>query len=59
VALRPINANRLYTDELSMEKGEIIEENVKGEKNRKVRKIEAVLLLCLTSILQPVRFGRP
>jgi len=32
-----------------MEKGEILEENrkVKGEKNRKERKIEAVLLLCL------------
>jgi len=37
-----------------MEKGEIIEEN-----NRKVRKIEAVLLLCLTSILQPAWLGRP
>jgi len=45
-----------------MEKGEIIEEKnrkVKGEKNRKVRKIEAVLLLCLTSILQPVWLGWP
>jgi len=34
-ALRPINAIRLYTDEKSMEKGEIIEEN-----NRKVRSEE-------------------
>jgi len=45
-----------------MEKGEIIEENnrrVKVEENRKVRKIEAVLLLCLTSILQPVWLGWP
>jgi len=39
-----------------MEKGEILEENrkEKGEKNRKVREIEAVLILCLTSTLQPV-----
>jgi len=40
-----------------MEKGEIIEENnrkLKEDKNRKVRGIEAVLLLCLTSTLQPV-----
>jgi len=44
-----------------MEKGEILEENrkVKGEKNRKGRKIEGVLLLCLTSILQPVWLGWP
>jgi len=35
-----------------MEKREIIEEN-----NRKGRKIESVLLLCLTSILQPVWLG--
>jgi len=45
-----------------MGKGEIIEENnrkVKGGKHRKVRKIEAVLLLCLTSILQPVWLGWP
>jgi len=45
-----------------MEKEEIIEENnrkVKGEKNRKGREIEAVLLLCLTSILQAVWLGRP
>jgi len=44
-----------------MEKGEILEENrkEKGEKNRKLRKIEAVLLLCLTSILQPVWLGWP
>jgi len=44
-----------------MEKGEIIEENnrkVKGEKNRKGRR-EAVLLLCLTSIFQPVWLGWP
>jgi len=43
-----------------MEKGEIIEEKnrkVKGGENRKVRKIEAVLLLCLTSILQPIWLG--
>jgi len=43
-------------------KGEIIEENnrkVKGEGNRKVRKTEAVLLHCLTSILQPVWLGWP
>jgi len=45
-----------------MEKGEIIEENnrkVKGENNRKVRKIEAVLLLCLTTTLQSVWLGWP
>jgi len=45
-----------------MEKGEIIEKNnrkVQGEKNRKIRKIEVVLLLCLTSILQPVWLGWP
>jgi len=45
-----------------MEKREIIEENnrkVKGEGNRKVRKIEDVLLFCLTSILQPVWLGGP
>jgi len=42
-----------------MEKGEILEENrkEKGEKNRKIREIEAVLLLCLTSTLQPVWLG--
>jgi len=44
-----------------MEKGETTEKNrkVKGEINRKARKIEAVLLLCLTSILQPVWLGWP
>jgi len=45
-----------------MEKGEIIEEKnrkVKRKKNKKVRKIEAVLLLCLNSILQPVWLGWP
>jgi len=47
-------------DEKSTEIGEIKEQNnrkVKGEKNRKVREIEAVLLLCLTSVLQPVWLG--
>jgi len=45
-----------------MEKGEIIEENnriVKGKKNSKAREIEAMLLLCLTSTLQPVWLGWP
>jgi len=45
-----------------MEKGEILEEmkkKVKGEKNRKIREIEAVLLLCPTSTLQPVWLGWP
>jgi len=45
-----------------MGKGEIIEKNngkVKGKKNRKVGKLEAVLLLCLTSILQTVWLGLP
>jgi len=45
-------------DEKSTEIGEIKEQNnrkVKGRKYRKVkRKKESVLLLCLTSILQPV-----
>jgi len=51
------NAKRLYTDEKSTEKGEIKKYNnrkLKGEKNRKVREREIVLLLCLTSTLQPV-----
>jgi len=42
------------TDEKSTERGEAKE----GE-NRKVREIEAVLLLCLTSTLQPVWHGWP
>jgi len=44
-----------------METGEILDENrkSKGMKNRKVEREETVLLLCLTSIYQPVWLGRP
>jgi len=60
-ALRPSNAKKLYMDEKSTEKREIIEKDnrkVKGEK-KSIEKEENVLLLCLTSILQPVWLGWP
>jgi len=43
-------------DEKSTEKGEnrVEQQESKGENNRKVKRKENVLLLCLTSILQPV-----
>jgi len=56
-ALHPSNTKRVHMDEKITELGEIKEEKnrkVKRKKNRKVTEIEAVLLLCLTSILQPV-----
>jgi len=63
--LRPSNANRLYTDEKSIEIGEIKHRNHRKVQERKIGKqrgrkdCAATLLLCLTSILQPVRLGRP
>jgi len=47
-------------DEKSTKRREIKDQNNRKVKTRKIRKqreIEAVLLLCLTSILQPVRLG--
>jgi len=38
VALRPSNAKRLYTDEYSTEKGEIIEKDNRNVKGRKIGK---------------------
>jgi len=49
LALRPSNAKRLKMDEKSTAIGEI-----KEQKNRKVKRKIRLLLLCLTSILQPV-----
>jgi len=48
-------------DEKSTEKGEIKSRGKKGKKRgeKSKGKEETVLLLCLTSILQPVWLGRP